>query len=29
MPNLHLKDREIAALVSFLNSDLMVSSRNP
>jgi len=29
MPNLNLKEREIAALVSFLNSDIMVSSRNP
>ncbi len=28
MPNLNLREREIAALVSYLNSDLMVSSRN-
>lgn len=28
MPNLNLREREVAALVSYLNSDLMVSSRN-
>ena len=28
MPNLNLKDREIAALVSFLNSDVKVTSRD-
>ncbi len=28
MPNFNLREREIAALVSYLNSDLMVSSRN-